>query len=150
MRGVRLVPGGAELSFGDQTLTLGKIVLDENPADDHTLTSLVPHDYTRNKFGNTAYFAGKLLVRPVDGLRTHVRSATYGQPSLITVDSTAGLVAGDTLLYVDVQPGDTFDIRNWASVEITTEGGVSVHATDNVEIETDGRVWSVPWHQRSD
>ncbi|MFP3903229.1 MAG: NADase-type glycan-binding domain-containing protein [Armatimonadota bacterium] len=122
------------IDLGTQRLVLGKAVLERDPPTETLLTSLVPHDYDRAKFGNARFFDGKRLMKPDGSVSTQIASTKYGQPMQIEVQSTEGLSQGDTLYYVDLKPGDEFVVNNWASLTVDPTGAISIAGTDDVTI----------------
>lgn len=115
--------------------TLGKVQLDDDPPDDHTITSLIPHEYCRCLQRNSAgFFDGKLL-RAVDRQwQTHVAATAFGQPMSLSLDATAGLHRDDILEYCDIQAGDTFTIPTQASLIWLAEGRYELRATCDVDL----------------
>ena len=134
------------IHLGSQRLVLGQGTLDQDPLDAHTMSSLTPHEYglavTRR---STNFLAGKML-RSADGVAsTHVVSSQYAQPMMLTVESSAGFSEGDQFYYYDLQEGDRFVIRNWATALVDHTGQVQVTATDDVTITAAGATQTIPW-----
>jgi hypothetical protein len=136
------------IDLGPQRIILGKAEIARDPMSPTTLTSLVPHDYVKPKFGPSHFFDGKRLATADGGKHTQVASVEYGQPMQIEVDSTEGFRQGDTLYYMDIKPGDTFTINNWAAFELTPTGEVIIAATDDVTVEMGGRTLNWDWEPR--
>ncbi len=108
---VTVADGRSRVRVREATFILGKALLDEAPVDEHTITSLVPHEYAKTMAGGSIpeefnFFRGKLLASADGGISTTVTGVKFTQPMQITVDSSAGMNAGDELYYHDVRPGD--------------------------------------------
>jgi hypothetical protein len=85
-------------------------------------TSMIPHEYAFSDrvTGDNGYFRGK-VIRTAAGTGTRVRGVRIGTPITLTVDSTASLKAGDKFEYLDLQPGDQYQIV--PTIHITFPGG---------------------------
>ncbi len=134
------------IDLGTQRIILGQGTVHEDPLDDHLLYSLTAHDYARGLTrGGVNFFDGKLL-RSEDGqITTNIISAKYAQPFEVRVLSTAGLKAGDSFYYYDLQAGDEFVIYNWAALSVDETGKLQVTATDDVTLTIGDNQQQLPW-----
>lgn len=143
---VRKEDGLSVIDMGTQRAVLGQGTVMADPDHEHRMYSLTAHDYARGLTrGGVNFFDGKLLVHENKTLETNVINAKYAQPFIVDVDSTDGFKAGDMFYYMDLQPGDDFVIRNWATVEARADGSLDVTATDDVKVWKDGKMQSFPW-----
>jgi hypothetical protein len=136
------------IHLGTQRLVLGQGTVDRDPINAHELTSLTQHEYA-NSLGRrgTSFFEGKLLSSD-DGLTsTRIVNTRFTQPMLFEVESTAGFSEGDQFYYYDLQEGDQFVIRNWATAVISEGDQVLVTATDDVTITALGTTRTIPWRR---
>jgi len=122
---ISVADGRSRLRVRESSFILGKAVVEDDPIDAHTISSLVPHDYAR-PMGRPAppeadFFAGKLLQSNDGAFETIVRQAIYAQPLQIKVDSAKGVVPGQELFYWDLRPGDRVLIQ--AHATLTRVGG---------------------------
>ena len=136
------------IHLGTQRLVLGQGTVEQDPLDDHTLTSLTPHEYA-NRLGRTGsrFFEGKLLRSADETVGTRILGTHVGQPMVYEVESSAGFSEGDQFYCYDLQEGDSFLIRNWAAVTIADGGQVSITATDDVTITALGTTRTIPWRR---
>jgi len=148
IRGVRKQGEACLIDLGDQSVSLGKAVLNEDPFSATTFTSLTPHDYAMRRLGDARFFDGKLARKADGSWRSRILGARYDQPFEVQVESTAGLAAGDVVLYMDLQAGDAFVVYGWAALERTADGALRVTATDDVRVTCDGKTELHGW--RSD
>lgn len=134
------------IDLGPQRILLGQGTLDQDPMLEDRITSLTQHDYARGLTpGGGNFFAGKLL-RSADGATsTNIRSTRFAQPMEFEVDSSAGFSEGDDFYYYDLQPGDSFVIRNWAVAQLDETGSVRITATDDVTVTLGEQTLNVPW-----
>lgn len=132
---VRAEGSGSVIELGRTSLVLGFAELDEDPADEHALTTLNPHEYSR-ALGrpDSHFFHGKLLATADGKIRTTIRSTYHAQPFQISVDSTAGLRKGQRVYYYDVREGDSFVIYNTCSVEALPDGTARLTGSADVTL----------------
>jgi hypothetical protein len=136
------------IHLGTQRLVIGQGIVDQDPTNAHELTSLTQHEYA-NGIGRrgTRFFVGKLLSS-ADGLTsTRIVNTRFAQPMLFEVESTAGFSEGDQFYYYDLQEGDRFVIRNWATAVMDEGDQVLVTATDDVTITALGTTRTIPWRR---
>ncbi len=117
---------------GSMSLGLGLV---GTVKDEHTFTSVVPHEYARTVLPcrDSGFFRGK-RIRAASGASAQITTAHYAEPMLLTVDSTKGLKAGDTFVYDDVQPGDQFTLLTTASLVQTTAGHYQLQSHGSASI----------------
>jgi len=117
---ITVADGRSRLRVRESSFILGKAVVEADPPDANTITSLVPHDYARPMGSppppEADFFAGKLLRSDDGAFETTVRRVLYGQPLQIKADSAAGLVPGQELFYWDLRPGDRMLIHGRATL----------------------------------
>ena len=104
------VDAGTRIGLGTQPMLLGQGRIHEI-ADGNTILSDIPHEYGRSVVGGTnpRFFDGKRLFNG-RGAETNLRTAVFGSPVKLQVESIQGFDVGDTLYYYDVQVGDTVTI----------------------------------------
>ncbi|MFP3903228.1 MAG: hypothetical protein ACLFWB_03185, partial [Armatimonadota bacterium] len=147
--GVTRENGRSVIDFGPQKIVLGEGTVHEEGKDATTLLSLTPHDYARGLTRRGVdFFDGKLLISDETGAQTHVTSAIYDQPFVVNVEATDGFNPGDRFLYLDLQPGDSFVVHNWAALQIDDAGEAHVTATDDVTVITGGTTRDFKWSER--
>lgn len=131
---------GSVIDLGQASMTLGFADLDDEPQDEHVMTTLNPHEYSR-ALGrpDSQFFYGKLLATEDLKLQTTIRNTTFGQPFRIEVDSTKGFRQGTRVFYYDVQAGDSFRIDNLCSL-VRTADGYRVSGNSDVTLEAKGGV----------
>jgi len=136
---VTVAGGRSRVRVREATFILGKAVLDDEPVDRQTITSLIPHEYARTMARGELpaaldFFAGKLL-RSEDGtLSTTVRNVRFGQPMTIIVDDTSGMSAGDELYYWDVRAGDQATVQVLCTITRQPDGKLAADCALPVKI----------------
>jgi hypothetical protein len=100
-----------------------------------SFASEIPHEaaYSDRKSGENGVFKGKRIVA-ASGASARVRAVRTGQPIVLAVDSTAGLKEGEIFEYLDVGPGDRFEILGVLSLTETPEGTFRRSGTSDAEI----------------
>ncbi|HUS81442.1 MAG TPA: heparinase II/III family protein, partial [Armatimonadota bacterium] len=136
---VTVAGGRSRVRVREATFTLGKALLDEAPLDDHTITTLVPHEYARtlarvNVPPELNFFRGKLLQSADGGFATTIREVQSGQPMHIIADQVTELSAGDELYYRDVRPGDEALVHCSATLLQAGEGEYRVQSNAPVKL----------------
>ncbi|MFP3903592.1 MAG: heparinase II/III family protein, partial [Armatimonadota bacterium] len=101
------------IDLGPQRIGLGEGTVHE-VLGAKKLTSLTPHGYAKGR--EFRFFQGKTLITDDGAAKTHVTSTEWGEQFVLNVESTDGFAPGEKFNYLDLQPGDTFTIHNWASV----------------------------------
>ncbi len=134
------------IDLGTQRIMLGQGTLDQDPFHQNRITSLTQHDYARGLTpGGGEFFAGKLL-QSADGMAsTRVISTRFAQPMEIEVESSEGFSEGDDFYFYDLQEGDGFVIRNWATVVIDETGAARVTSTDDVTLNLGDTTRTIEW-----
>ncbi|MDD8014557.1 MAG: heparinase II/III family protein [Acidobacteriota bacterium] len=119
---------------GTVVLGIGKVGA---VTDGHVLTSVIPHEYANSvRRGNgSGFFQGK-RVRTASGAAGRLKSAHYGIPMNLVLESTAGFKAGDELFYDDLQPGDGYEILN--IVHLGRDGDRSYKLTSLTDVAVEG------------
>jgi hypothetical protein len=130
---VTVADGRSRVRVREATFILGKALLDEAPVDEHTITSLVPHEYAKTMAGGAVpeeynFFRGKLLASEDGRIATTIRGVEFVQPMRIAVDSSAGMNAGDELYYHDIRPGDEALVHVACTI---TRAGDGVYQVDS-------------------
>jgi len=138
---VTVADGRSRVRVREATFILGKALLDEAPVDEHTITSLVPHEYAKTMAGGAIpeeynFFRGKLLASADGRIATTIRGVEFVQPMKITVDSSAGMNAGDELYYHDIRPGDEALVH--VACTITRAGDGSYQVDSNAPVTLTG------------
>jgi len=102
----------------------------EQVKDSHTLTTLIPHEYVfaDSTDGTHSFFTGKQIRTP-SGAITTLRAMRAGQPMLLTVDDSRSFKPGDRVEYIDVQPGDRFEVLSAIEVRPGSQPQVRGNAT---------------------
>lgn len=77
--------------------------------------------YSDRKGGGNGVFKGKRIVS-ASGAAARIGAVRPGQPLVITVDTTAGLREGEAFEYLDLGPGDRFEIASVLSLTRTADG----------------------------
>ncbi|MDA0747451.1 MAG: heparinase II/III family protein [bacterium] len=140
--------GQSVIDLGPQRIILGQGTLDTDPISATEMTSLTQHDYARGLTRQgTHFFTGKKIVTANNKHNTRITSTHFAQPFELTVESTAGFKAGDTFYYLDLDPGDTFQISNWASVDCTERPIVT--ATTDITLTLNEKIQHIPWSPRN-
>ncbi|MFO7948059.1 MAG: hypothetical protein R6V19_14740, partial [Armatimonadota bacterium] len=141
--GVRREGDLSVIDLGPQRISLGEGTVHE-VLGEKKLTSLTPHGYAKGR--EFRFFQGKTLVTDDGTATTHVTSTEWGEQFVLNVESTEGFAPGEKFYYLDLQPGDTFTIHNWASVSTGPDGEVNVQATDDVELTINGTTRAYTWN----
>lgn len=126
--------------FTEQTGTLlGKAIVSEIK-DASTLVTMVPHEYSRLLGSKTPsyYFKGKNLSTQDGKSRATVDNTVFNRGKcFIHVDSTEPFQKGQTLLYHDLQSGDSAAVQHF--IEITkTSSGYSINTNTNSTVKGPG------------
>ena len=96
-------------------LGIGRV---ESIIDECTLTSVIPHEYANSvRGGNGSGFMNGKRIRTASGAGANVVSIRYGNPMILSLDSTAGFQPGEVFYYDDLQPGDSFEILSLAFLD---------------------------------
>lgn len=133
--------GRTGIFLGPQRIELGRGTV-EQVGGATLLLSATPHDLTEG--GGRRFMDGKLVASGDRSVTSRITEIVYTHPFEVHVASTEGFAQGDLFRYLDLAPGDSFAIANWASVRIK-DGQPVVTATDDVTLTLDGRTTQVPW-----
>ncbi|OGV63326.1 MAG: hypothetical protein A3K19_21880 [Lentisphaerae bacterium RIFOXYB12_FULL_65_16] len=137
--GVSSGPDGSVIDLGRTSLTLGFADLADEPQDEHTLTTLNPHEYSRAlRRPDSRFFHGKLLATADGKVQTTIHATTFGQPFVIKVESTRDLHKGMRVFYYDIRPGDSFRILNTCSLQTAEDGTARLTGTADVTLRAGG------------
>ncbi|MEN6305682.1 MAG: hypothetical protein ABFD96_23360, partial [Armatimonadia bacterium] len=134
--GITATATGSIIDLG-QSCLLGFADLDDDPMDEHTITTLNPHEYSR-ALGrpDSHFFHGKLLSTADGKLQTTIRATTHAQPFIIKVDSVKGFRKGQRVYYYDLRQGDSFTIYNTCSLVTNPDGTVVINGTSDANVKT--------------
>lgn len=133
--GITSTATGSVIDLG-QSCLLGFADLDDDPLDEHTITTLNPHEYSR-ALGrpDSHFFHGKLLSTADGKLQTTIRATTHAQPFIIKVDSVKGFRKGQRVYYYDLRQGDSLTIYNTCTMVTNPDGTALVTSTSNVNLK---------------
>ncbi len=108
--GVKRTRTGTRIELGPQPMLLGQGRVHQITSDD-SMDSDIPHDYQRSVVGgsNPRFLDGKRVTNG-RGAETHLRTAVFGSPMQLEVESVDGFEEGDTLYYYDIQVGDAMTL----------------------------------------
>ncbi|MEN6549212.1 MAG: hypothetical protein ABFE07_24470, partial [Armatimonadia bacterium] len=134
--GITATPTGSVIDLGQTSFVLGFADLDDDPMDEHTITTLNPHEYSR-ALGrpDSHFFHGKLLSTADGKLQTTIRATTHAQPFIIKVDSVKGFRKGQRVYYYDLRQGDSFTIYNTCSLVINPDGTAVINGTSDANVK---------------
>ncbi|MHB8997473.1 MAG: discoidin domain-containing protein [Armatimonadota bacterium] len=134
--GITADANGSVIDLGRTSLVLGFANLDDDPQDEHTVTTLNPHEYSRALGGraDSGFFHGKLLATEDGKVQATIRSTWHAQPFIIKVDSAKGLRKGSKVYYYDVRQGDSFVIYNTCSLKAEADGTARLTGTADVTL----------------
>jgi hypothetical protein len=139
--GISADRNGSVIDLGGASMVLGLANLDDDPLDEHTITTLNPSEYSR-ALGrpDSHFFHGKLLASEDGKVQTTIRATHFAQPFVINVDSARGLRKGMKVYYYDLRQGDSFVIYNACSLESAEAGAMRLTSTADVKLQAAGPV----------
>jgi hypothetical protein len=139
--GISAEGSGSMIDLGGASMVLGFANLDDDPLDEHTITTLNPSEYSR-ALGrpDSHFFHGKLLSSEDGKVQTTIRATHFAQPFVINVDSARGLRKGIKVFYYDLRQGDSFVIYNSCSLERAEAGSLRLTSTADVTLKAAGSV----------